>query len=292
MLMFGLRLGQQPKTVVATTPKPTRLIRELLGREGQGVVVTRGSSYENRANLAPGFFEQIIRKYEGTRLGRQEIEAELLEDTPGALWTLDMLERARRDCAPDLQRVVVGIDPAVSTKEGNDETGIVVCGRDDRGHGWVLEDLSGRHAPADWARIAIEACRRHSADRIIGEVNQGGDLVENRIRMIDENVPFTAVHASRGKYTRAEPISALFEQNRVHLVGSFPHLEDQLTQFVPDLDRGRSGSPDRADAMIWALTDLMVERTRYQGLLDWYEQEAARVRASLSGAVAAALPST
>jgi phage terminase large subunit-like protein len=242
--------------------------------------------------LAPGFFEQIIRKYEGTRLGRQEIEAELLEDTPGALWTLNMLERARRDCAPDLQRVFVGIDPAVSTKEGSDETGIIVAGKDDRGHGWVLEDLSGRYAPADWARIAVEAYRRHAADRIVAEVNQGGDLVENTIRMIDENVPFTAVHASRGKFIRAEPVAALFEQNKVHLVGSFPHLEDQLTTFVPDLDRGRAGSPDRADAMIWPLTDLMVERERYAALLGWYEQEAARARASVSGADAAAVPST
>ena len=282
MLMFGLRLGRHPRTVVACTPRPTKLLRSLLVREGQGVVVTRGSSYENAANLAPGFFESIVAKYEGTRLGRQELLAELLDDTPGALWTLDMLDRSRRDHAPELQRIVVAVDPAVSTREGSDETGIVVAGKDARGDGWVLEDLSGKYQPADWARTAVEAYRRHAADRVVAEVNQGGDLVETTIRMIDQNVPFTAVHASRGKYIRAEPIAALFEQNRVHLVGSFPLLEDQLTQFVPDLDRGRAGSPDRADSMIWAITELMVEKMPYQGLFDFYEAEAAAARASVS----------
>jgi phage terminase large subunit-like protein len=282
MLMFGLRLGRHPRTVVACTPRPTKLLRSLLVREGQGVVVTRGSSYENAANLAPGFFESIVAKYEGTRLGRQELLAELLDDTPGALWTLDMLDRSRRDHAPELQRIVVAVDPAVSTREGSDETGIVVAGKDARGDGWVLEDLSGKYQPADWARTAVEAYRRHAADRVVAEVNQGGDLVETTIRMIDQNVPFTAVHASRGKYIRAEPIAALFEQNRVHLVGGFPLLEDQLTQFVPDLDRGRAGSPDRADSMIWAITELMVEKMPYQGLFDFYEAEAAAARASVS----------
>jgi phage terminase large subunit-like protein len=162
MLMFGLRLGKQPRIVVATTPRPTKLLRSLLAREGQGVVVTRGSSYENAANLAPGFFDSIVAKYEGTRLGRQELLAELLEDTPGALWTLDMLDRARRDYAPELQRVVVAIDPAVSTKEGSDQTGIIVAGKDGRSpaHGYVLEDLSGKYQPHEWAKIAIAAYYR------------------------------------------------------------------------------------------------------------------------------------
>ena len=154
IFMFGLRLGQHPRTVVACTPRPTKLLRSLLAREGQGVVVTRGSSYENAANLAPGFFDSIVAKYEGTRLGRQELLAELLEDTPGALWTLDMLDRARREHAPELVRIVVAIDPAVSTKEGSDSSGIVVAGRDARGHGWVLEDLSGKYQPAEWAKTA------------------------------------------------------------------------------------------------------------------------------------------
>jgi predicted phage terminase large subunit-like protein len=276
MLQFGLRLGRNPRTVIATTPRPTRLLRSLLAREGNGLVVTRGSSYENRENLAPGFFADIVSKYEGTRIGRQELNAELLEDTPGALWTLDVLERSRRTAAPDLARVVIAVDPAVSSHEGSDETGIIVAGKTSEGHGYVLEDLSGRHQPAEWAKIAVEAYRRHSADRIVAEVNQGGDMVETTIRTVDPNVPFTAVHASRGKYTRAEPVAALFEQNKIHLVGSFPRLEDQMTSFVPDLDRARAGSPDRLDSMVWAMTELMLDREPYQALFDWYAREAAR----------------
>lgn len=226
---------------------------------------------KNRRNR--GFFADIVQRYEGTRLGRQELNAELLEDTPGALWTLATLERSRRAAAPELARVVVAIDPAVSSHEGSDETGIVVAGKCDSGHGWIIEDLSGRYQPADWARIAVEAYRRHSADRVVAEVNQGGEMVEQTLMTVDPNVPFTAVHASRGKYTRAEPVAALFEQNRVHLVGSFPRLEDQMASFVPDLDRARAGSPDRADAMVWALSELLVERTPYAGLFDWYERE-------------------
>ena len=277
MLQFGLRLGCNPRTVIATTPRPTRLIREQLAREGHGVVVTRGSSYENRANLAPNFFEQIVAKYEGTRLGRQELNAELLEDTLGALWSIDILDRCRRTEFPDLARIVVAIDPAVSTKEGSDETGIVVAGRCERGHGYILEDLSGRYQPAEWAKIAIDAYRRHGADQVVAEVNQGGDLVESTLRMIDPNVPFTAVHASRGKFVRAEPVAALYERNKVHHVGFFPQLEDQLTQFTPDLDRGKSGSPDRADSMIWAMHDLIVAREPYAALIDLYESEARAV---------------
>jgi predicted phage terminase large subunit-like protein len=276
MLQFGLRLGQDPRTVIATTPRPVRLLRTLLAREGSGVVVTRGTSYENRANLAPGFFADIVAKYENTRLGRQELNAELLEDTPGSLWTLATLERSRRTAAPELSRVVVAVDPAVSSHEGSDETGIIIAGKTSEGRGYVLEDLSGRHQPAEWAKIAVDAYRRHYADRIVAEVNQGGDLVETTIRTIDPDVPFTAVHASRGKYTRAEPVAALFEQNRIHIVGSFPRLEDQMTGFVPDLDRGRAGSPDRVDAMVWAMTELMLEREPYQALFDWYAREAAR----------------
>jgi phage terminase large subunit-like protein len=270
MLMFGLRLGKHPRTVVATTPRPTRLVRSLVARAGHDVVLTRGSSYENRANLAPGFFERIIAKYEGTRLGRQEILAELLEDRPGALWTMEMIDRARRTSAPDLLRVVAAIDPAISSQEGSDETGILVAGKDEHGHGYVLADLSGRYQPADWARAAISAFHAHGADRIVAEVNNGGDMVENTLRMIDPNIPFTAVHASKGKYTRAEPVAALYEQDKVHHIGNFPQLEDQLTSFAPDINRGKMGSPDRLDALVWALTELVVERLPYQGLFDYY----------------------
>ena len=278
MLNFGLRLGRHPRTIIATTPRPTRLLRSIIARGGRDVIITRGTSYENRENLAPAFFNQIVGRYEGTRLGRQELLAELLEDAPGALWSLDMIDRSRRAEAPDLQRIVVAIDPAVSTREGADETGIVVAGRDGN-HGYILEDLSGRYAPQQWAEIAVQAYRRHGADRVIAEANQGGDLVESTLRMVDPNIPYSAVHASRGKYVRAEPVAALFEQNRVHLVGSFPLLEDQLTQFTPDMDRGKSGSPDRADSMIWAISELLVEREPYAGLFEWYRREAARVGA-------------
>ena len=277
MLQFGLRLGKNPRIVVATTPRPTRLVRQLLLREGQGLVVTRGTTYENRDNLAPGFFQQIVSRYEGTRLGRQELLAEVLMDVPGALWNLDGIDAARRERAPDLTRVVVAIDPAVSTNEGSDETGIIVAGRDEGGHGYVLEDLSGKHQPADWARTAIAAYRRHSADRIVAEVNQGGDLVENTLRTIDENVSYSSVHASRGKFVRAEPIAALYEQSRVHHVGSFPELEDQMSSFVADIDRAKLGSPDRVDALVWGLTELMVERMPYAGLFEYYRERAAEV---------------
>ena len=278
MLMFGLRLGQHPRVVIATTPRPTRLIRQLLAREGKDLVVTRGSTYENRGNLAPGFFDTIIKKYEGTRLGRQELLAEVLLDTPGALWSLDNIDAARREHAPDLARVVVAIDPAVSSHEGSDETGIIVAGRDGRDHAYVIEDLSGKYAPNDWAQRAISAYFRHSADRIVAEVNQGGALVENTIRTIDSGVPFTAVHASRGKYIRAEPVAALYEQHRVHHVGAFAELEDQITSFTADIDRGKLGSPDRVDALVWGLTDLLIEREAYAGLLAYLAERAAEAR--------------
>jgi len=226
MLQFGLRLGRNPRCLVATTPRPTKLIRDLLAREGRDVVVTRGSTYENRANLAPGFFNQIIRKYEGTRLGRQELNAELLEDTPGALWSHGVIDAARQAAAPNLARIVVAIDPATSSGEDADETGIVVVGRDHQGHGYVLADASGKYQPIEWAKIAIDAYRTHHADRIVAERNNGGDMVEATIRTVDPNVPVTTVWASRGKVTRAEPVSALYEQGRMHHVGLFPQLED------------------------------------------------------------------
>jgi phage terminase large subunit-like protein len=275
MLQFGLRLGKHPRTVIATTPRPTKLVRNLLMREGQGVVVTRGSTFENRANLAPGFFQSVVARYEGTRLGRQELEAELLTDIPGALWSWETIERCRRDHAPDLARVVVAIDPAVSTSEGSDETGIMVVGKDEHGHAHVLEDLSGRYQPADWARTAIHAYYEHSADRIVAEVNQGGDMVEATLRQIDTNLSFTAVHASRGKFVRAEPCAALYEQGKVHHVGTFPQLEDQMASFVPDIDRGKMGSPDRLDALVWALTELVVERAKFAGFMEFIREDLA-----------------
>jgi phage terminase large subunit-like protein len=193
MMMFGLRLGQDPRVAVTTTPWPTKLIRALMA--DPNCVCTLGSSYENRPNLAPTFFSEIVRKYEGTRLGRQELNAELLEDVPGALWNHTMLDETRLSRSPELRRIVVALDPAVTSGEDADQTGIVVAGTaEDRGY--VLADYSG-HYTREWAQRAIAAYKEFDADRIVAEVNNGGEMVEATVRMVDENVPFTAVRASR-----------------------------------------------------------------------------------------------
>jgi phage terminase large subunit-like protein len=272
-LMFGLRLGRNPRCVVATTPRPTKLLRELIARAGKDVAVTRGSTYANRANLAPAFLDQIIRRYQGTRLGRQELDAELLDDVPGALWNRDQLDSCRLERRPELTRIVIAIDPAVSSGEDADETGIIVAGRDTDGHGYVLADTSGRYAPAEWARVAIAAYGVHQADRIVAEVNNGGEMVEATLRMVDPNTSFRAVRASRGKVARAEPIAALYEQRRIHHIGEFPQLEDQMCSFTSGFDRRSVGySPDRVDALVWALTDLLVEPMKSQGIFDLYRE--------------------
>jgi phage terminase large subunit-like protein len=266
MLMFGLRLGNDPRVVVTTTPKPVKIIRELLA--DPTVAITRGTTYENRANLPAKFFEQIITKYEGTRLGRQELNAEVLDDVPGALWTRDRIERSRipKDQCPQLRRIVVAIDPAATSGEEADETGIIVAGKDDNGVGYVLADLSGRYPPTDWARLAIKAYRDYRADRLVAETNNGGEMVEHTLRVVDDNIAFTAVHASRGKVVRAEPAAALYEQDRMRHVGAFPELEDQMCAFTTDFDRQAAEySPDRVDALVWALSDLLIEPMPSQG---------------------------
>ena len=274
MLMFGLRLGTDPRVVVTTTPRPTKLIRALIA--DPKAVVTHGTTYENRANLAPAFLDQIIRKYEGTRLGRQELDAELLDDVAGALWTRGIIEAVRSSTAPSLVRVVVAIDPAATSTADADETGIIVAGKDERGQGWVLADSSGRYQPTEWAKTAIAAYRAHRADRVVAEVNHGGEMVEATLRVIDPNVSFAALRASRGKVTRAEPVAALYEQGRVHHVGAFPQLEDQMCGFAPagrnEVDLRSGGSPDRVDALVWALTDLMLEPMSNQGIFELYRQ--------------------
>lgn len=259
-LQLGLRLGKRPRCVVTTTPKPVRLIRELLARQGKGVVVTRGRTADNADNLAPGFLDAIQRRYGGTRLGRQELDGEFLEDVPGALWKRKWIDDCRIEKAPDLLRVVVAIDPAVTNNEGSDETGIVAAGY--AGHGkdrryFVLDDQSGRYGPLEWAQSALRVYHRHKADRIIAEVNNGGALVEATVRMVDRTVSYKEVRASRGKAVRAEPISALYEQGLVHHAGPFPTLEDQMCSFTSDFDRNTAGySPDRVDGLVWALTEL------------------------------------
>ncbi len=280
MLMFGLRLGADPRVVVTTTPKPIKIIRELI--TDPTTVITRGSSYENRANLADAFFAQIVRKYEGTRLGRQELNAEILDDVPGALWSRALLEETRwpvHKPVPDLIRIAVAIDPAASSGEEADETGIVVAGKDADGHGYVLADQSGRYPPTDWARTAIGLYRQYKADRIVAEVNNGGDMVEATIRMVDPNISYMKVHASRGKVIRAEPVAALYEQRRIHHVGAFPTLEDQQCAFTTDFDRKAAGfSPDRVDALVWALSDLLVEPLPAEGHYEYMRQLAASLK--------------
>lgn len=262
MLMFGLRLGNDPRVSVATTPKPVKLLKELLAREGKDVVVTRGSTYENSSNLARSFIETIVRKYEGTRLGRQELLAELLTDVPNALWQRSKIDELRVSKAPELRRIVVAIDPAAKSEEGSDETGIIVAGIAHDGQGYVLDDLSGRYQPLEWARKAIKAYRDYKADRIIAEVNNGGEMVEATLRSVEKTIPYRAVHATRGKVIRAEPIAALYEQGKIHHVGSLAKLEDQLCEMTLDYDRVAAGySPDRLDAAVWALTELMPART-------------------------------
>jgi phage terminase large subunit-like protein len=277
MLMLGLRLGPDPRCVVTTTPKPVKLVRALVTAPGM-VVVTRGGTRENRRNLAPAFLATITRRYEGTRLGRQELEAELLEDVPGALWQRAMFERdgMRVATAPPLTRIVVAIDPAVTSGEDADETGIIVAGISADRHGYVLEDLSGRWTPHQWATRALAAYRKFAADRIVAEVNNGGDMVEATLRTVDGDAAFKAVRASRGKTVRAEPVAALYEKGRIHHLGALPNLEDQLCSFTVDFDRTRhGGSPDRLDALVWAITELMVELPEGWGVMEYYRRQAA-----------------
>ncbi|MFA5119998.1 DNA-packaging protein [Zavarzinia sp.] len=253
-LLLGLRLGTAPRFLATTTPKPSGLIKGLLG--DPGVRVTRGSTFDNWAHLAPSFLAEVVRRYQGTRLGRQELHAELVEDVAGALWTRGLLDARRAPPADDYVRVVVGVDPAVGAagEDEGAETGIVVAARRRDGTALVLADLSGRLAPTTWARRAIEGFRRHQADRLVAEVNQGGDLVESLVRTLDPAVPFKAVRAARGKAVRAEPIAALYEQGRVFHVAGLETLEDQMCRFTAN---GPEGPCDRVDALVWALTDLM-----------------------------------
>lgn len=267
MLMFGLRVGRHPRTCITTTPRPTPLIKALAVQDN--VHMTHGTTYDNLENLAPTFRQEIITKYEGTRLGRQELNAEILDDVPGALWSRADIDKGR--CLPKTEgfykRIVVAIDPTVSKKpEGKhrmddkaDECGLVVVGLGEDDEGYVLEDATKRMSPKEWAVSAVNLYHKWSADRIIAEVNNGGALVEMTLRAVPEanNIPYTAVVASKGKITRAEPIAALYEQIRVHHVGSFPELEDQMCSY----DGPGKKSPDRMDAMVWGVTELMLKRT-------------------------------
>lgn len=261
-LQLGFRLGKKPQGIVTTTPRPIDLVKDLLKRDGVDVAITRGTTYENRANLAPAFYDAVIRQYEGTRLGRQELDAEVLEDNPGALWLRTKIDELRivpddrgKVHLPEFRRVVVAVDPAVSSNPRSNETGIIVCALGIDGHGYVIDDRSGIFPPAQWAARVVAAFDKHKADRVIGETNNGGDLVESNVRTARANIPYKGVHASRGKKARAEPVSSLYEQGRVHHVGCLAKLEDQQCGWDPAHD---DDSPDRIDALVWGLTELML----------------------------------
>lgn len=269
-LMFGWRLEPDPRGFISTTPRPIGLLNELTERKD--VVVTSGSSYENRSNLAPQYYANVIAPFEGTRRGEEEIYGRLLMDVPGALWTHQMLEDCRIDLSkrnlPEMKRIVVAIDPAVTSAEGSNLTGIVTCGLGADVRGYVLEDASDTCSPLGWARRAITQYRKWKADMIIGEANNGGDLIERNLRACDRSIPYRKVTATRGKVKRAEPVAALFEQMRISIPKDDPNRElegptkgrtysdliDQLRMFTPGEEFLKS--PDRADAMVWAFHDL------------------------------------
>lgn len=349
MLQFGFRLGRNPQGCITTTPKPIPIVRELLRDhlsehnlppEAKSIALTKGSTYDNRGNLAKQFFNKVVQRYEGTRLGRQELDGEVLEDMPGALWnrtSIDsnrikilsppfppvikpedflnsggdriedvlMLRRIARqitEAVPeDISRCVVSVDPNVSNEEGSDEIGIVVSAKGlMSGRGYILADCSMRGSPLEWATTAIIAYDAFMADRIIGEANQGGNMVEHTIKTTathlrrenkreSDYVPVTMVHATKGKVTRAEPVSGLYEQNRVVHVGTHTTLEDQMCLFTQDFNRKDMGySPDRVDALVWGLTHLFLEQSD-TGVLEFYQQLAMQKQADL---VAATGPGT
>lgn len=256
-LQPALRLGNTPKIVVTGTPAPVPLMRLFMGMvDGDTVHLTRGRTYDNADNLPPLLLDQLRRRYEGTRIGRQELEGELLEDVEGALWTYEMATRMRGDVPEEMDRIVVSIDPASTAKESSNETGIIVAGRADN-RAYILEDCTLKASPLDWAAKAVAAYHRWEADAIVVETNQGGDMIASTIRTVDSKIRIKEVHATRGKAIRAEPIVSLYEQSRVTHCGIFRELEDQMCSWVPTME-----SPDRLDALVWALTDLMIDGNR------------------------------
>lgn len=269
MLQFGLRLGEKPQALVTTTPRPIPILREIIA--DPTTVTTRGSTFDNAGNLAGSFLRKIRERYEGTRLGRQELNAEILDDLPGALWTRDMIEAARIKEAPDLRRIVVAVDPSGTggSEDDGDSIGIVVAGIGIDGRGYVLADRTCKLSPDGWGRQAVKAYHEFGADRIVAERNYGGAMVEHVIRTVDKKVSYKEVVASRGKVARAEPVAALYEQRRISHVGGFAELEDQMCLIGPEGYIGE-GSPDRADALVWALTELMLSPEKPRTLVGTY----------------------
>ena len=307
-LQFGLRLGDHPQQIVTTTPRPIKLLKDILLRDD--CVVTKGSTYENLKNLSANFRAAVVSRYEGTRLGRQELSAELLDDIPGAMWQRSNLDENRAQ-APEtdelhlvlykgrmieLVEIVVAVDPATTSGEDSNEHGIIVAGKDKDGRGYVLSDRSMHGTPNEWGEAAVTALDEYKANRIVVEVNQGGEMAVHVLQTCAKSlkekgkrdssfVPVNTVHATRGKTTRADPVSALYEQNKVSHVGFHPLLEDQMCEFTPDFDKDKAGySPDRVDALVWAFTYLLVISTPNQGLMDFYRQENEAINAKLDQA--------
>lgn len=267
-LQLCLRLGENPRCLVTTTPRPTKLMKDLIA--SPEVVLTKGSTFDNIRNLAPAYIEQIRKQFLNTRLGAQELYAEMLTETAGALWQRRMIcyQQPSYDAAhrPELERIVIAIDPATTTHDHSDETGIIVAGIDAHKQAYVLEDHSGKFSPHDWGRRVVDCFYRLQADRIIVEINKGGDLVENVLKAIDPTIPLKSVRATRGKYTRAEPIAALYEQKRVFHAQPLSILEQQMCDYIPGLT---NKSPDRMDALVWALTELLLESEKQPKLKIW-----------------------
>lgn len=297
-LMFGLRLGEHPRVIVTTTPRPLRLLKDIILRSD--TAITKGNTRENLINLAEPFKKAVIDKYAGTRIGRQELDAEILDDVPGALWNRKMIDDNRilpvdpetPILLPTMERLVVAVDPPKEVGEAAAECGIMVCGKTLEGHGYLLKDATISGSPEEWGREAVKAFDQFQADLLVYEANQGGEMVAAVLRaaarQLKEDgersadfIPLKAVHATRGKMVRAEPISQLYEQNKMHHVGTFPDLEDQLCEYTPDGSMGYS--PDRMDALVWAFTELLVGVIAYEGLMDFYRQESKAITDRLGG---------
>lgn len=254
MLQFCLRRGENPQALITTTPRPKKVIRELVSRKDSNVAITVGPMHDNAANLSPDFIKTVEAQFKGTKLERQEIYGDLLDEFEGALWNYTLLDQTRVKEAPHFLRKGVGVDPAISSAEGADLTGIISGGLSINKEGFVTGDYSLRASPETWARKAVGVYHQTSADFLVAEKNQGGEMVEATIKAVDESVNVILVHASKGKITRAEPIAAYYEQSRCHHVGTFPDLEDEMCMFLPgELKK----SPDRTDALVWLMSQLM-----------------------------------
>ena len=276
--LLGLRLGEKPQAVITTTPRPTKIIKQLV--EDKDAIVTRGSTFDNHHHLAEAFIQRITARYAGRAIGRQELFAEIVEEAPGALWTRALIERQRLGAgsAPaDYSEIVVGVDPPAKSGAKADECGIVVVGRTAQGAIHVLADLSSQgDTPGQWASRVAAAYRRFKANRVVAEINNGGEMVVEVLRQSEPNLPVRKVTATRGKFLRAEPVAAAYERGIVFHLGAFGKLEDQLCALTPDFDARAAGfSPDRADALVWAIADLIgQDGGGAQGLIDFYAEAA------------------